>query len=129
MPGIGDAIVGGIFPVVSAALEKVHQLAIGTGCVTSLTVHNYNATARTILLLDQTATPIAFSTTAVTPIWAMPVAGLSTTPGFVDKDWTVAPLQFKNGLWIVLSTVLNNPFSCTTTGTADLFVSATINQA
>lgn len=129
MPSVGDIFVGGIAPVVSQKLEQDHQLATKTGSLTSLTVHNYNATARMILLLDQTADPTLYVAQAVLPIWFMPISGLSTTPGFVDKDWTVAPLQFKNGLWIVLSTVLTTPFSCTTTATNDLAMSGSVNLA
>lgn len=131
MPGVGDALIGGIKPVVTTALTGAFNIsAKGPGALTALTVMNFDTGGgRMVLLLDQVASPAAFSATAVTPIWFWFLAAASSTvPTAVAADWTVAPLQFVNGLWVVLSTVLTTPFSCTTAGNV-MAASATINLA
>ena len=130
MANIGDLIVGGVYPVVSGALGKGLELSTKAGELHAITIHNYNATARMVLLLDQTADPTSYSAQAVTPLWALPITGSGTGgPGYITADWTTVPLAFKNGLWVLLSTVLTTPFSATATGTADGFFSAQIDNA
>lgn len=128
MPTFPELMIGGIAPVYSTALEAAHQLATKSGSIETLTVLNTNATARFVLLLDQLTSPAGQTTLAVTPIWAFPVNGLSTTPGTLSVDWTVGTMQFKNGLWVVLSTVLTTPFSLTTAG-ADGYFSALVQTS
>ena len=127
MPNVGDLLIGGSLPIASIALEGAHQLATKTGSISLITVLNYNATPRHVLFLDQLASPAAYSTQAVTPIWFYAVAGLaSNLPGFFKIDFANAPIQFKNGLWVVMSSVNTTPFSCTTVA-ADMAMSALVN--
>lgn len=129
MPGYGDLFVGGIKPIVSAALEVSHRLAVGTGSLTWMTVHNYNATARTVLLLD-TASVTQPANGAVTPIWAYPIAGSTATgPGAFGVDFTNPPIQFVNGLWVIMTTSLTTPFTLTAAGASDGYFSAGVNLA
>lgn len=119
---VGDLLYTGVKPVVSTALEGSHRLAVGSGSIYTLTTHNYNATARTILLFDSATLP---ANGGVTPIWAFPIAALSTTPGTVTVSWSDIPLGFVNGLWVCLSTVLTTPFTLTLAG-VDGFFSAQV---
>lgn len=126
MPTFPELLIGGVAPIVSATLEVSHQLATKSGSISSLTAHNYNASARMVLLIDSATAPTAG---AVTPIWAFPIAALATTPGTVDEKWNSGTLQFKNGLWVGLSTVLTTPFTLTLAGANDGFFSAVIQTS
>lgn len=126
MPDFPELLIGGVAPVVSTALEANHQLATKSGSISSLTVHNYAGSARLVLLIDSATTP---ANGAVTPIWAFPIAALATTPGTVDRNWIAGTLQFKNGLWVGLSTVLTTPFTLTLAGATDGFFSAVVQTS
>lgn len=130
MPNIGDLAVGGIRPIVSVALEAQHQMALGSGVLYNLTVLNYGAAANLVLLLDQTASPAGYSGTAVTPIWAYPIAASAAGgPGLltVGGAFLTPPIAFRNGLWVMLSSGLTTPFSATS-GTASGYFSALVQQ-
>ncbi len=130
MPSPGDLYVGGIKPVVSSALTSAFQLsAKGPGVLYDLTALNFNATARMVLLLDQVPSPANASGTSVSPIWFYPIAGLATTPGPVGLGYFVPPIQFVNGLWVILSTVLTTPYTATTSTTADGAFSALVQTS
>ena len=115
-----DIYVGGIPITKSTSTQGLigyFQLsAKGPGQLWSLSVLNYDTSnAKTVMLLDQTASPASYSTTTVAPIFAAPIAvGSATTgPGYFSPGG-LPPIQFINGLWVVLSTVLTSPYSCTT---------------
>ena len=118
MPNLGDLYIGGI-PVTSSPSPLIgyFQLsATGPGAIYSLTVLNFDTSnAKMVMLLDQTANPSGYSTTAVQSIFSGPIAAgsSSTGPGYFSPG-QFPPMQFKNGLWVVLSTVLTTAFSCTT---------------
>ncbi len=120
MASIGDLIIGGHTPIVSQTFEVSHQLAkTGPGQVYDLTAHNYNASVRMVLLLDQIAAPV---NGAVTPIFAWPIAGSTAGgPGTFSLAYLVPPLRFLNGLWVILSTVMTTPFTLTTAGATDAY--------
>lgn len=130
MPNIGDLAVGGIRPVVSPALQAALQLAIGSGVVYNLVVLNYAAAASQVLLLDQTASPAGYSGTAVTPIWAFPIAASTAAgPGTLGGGaFLTPPIAFRNGLWVMLSTVITSPFTATAAGATAGYFSALVQQ-
>lgn len=136
MPGYGDIFVGGLPPTTSPALANGLQLAGKTGAITWLTVHNYNAAARMVLLLSalpaNNPNPIVYNGIAVSPIWAYPISGASGgIPGTLPVDWTNPPVQFTGQLWVVLSTVLTTPYTCTTSTSSpgDGYFAAGVNLA
>ena len=112
MASVGDLYIGGLDAFASPSLENFRQVKVaGPICLYSLTAHNYNATARMILLIDSATQPV---NGAVTPKWAWPIAASTAAgPGVVSAEWAIPPLKFINGMWVCLSTVLTTPFTLT----------------
>lgn len=124
MPNFGDIQVGGLPNGQSTALETAHQIAIGPGQLWSLTALNFSTSnAGMILLLDQTASPTGYSSTAVTPIYFAPIAVGSATngPGMLAPAGIPA-VYFTNGLWVLLSSVVTTPFTATAMGANGAFI-------
>jgi hypothetical protein len=121
---IGDLFIGGHTPVVSTALEPSHRLlATGPGALYDLTVLNFNASARLVLVIDSNSltAPTTIDGVSNRLIWSFPVAGLSTTPGPLAAAWEIPPMRFLNGLWVALSTTLTTPFTIVAAGNDGFF--------
>jgi len=120
VPNVGDLFVGGVRPTLSGALLPAFQIEDECGALYDITILNFSASARLVMLLDQLASPIGAVGQAVNPLWVYPIAGSTAFgPGTLPVGYLIPPLQFLNGLWAVLSTNLTNPYSLTTTATND----------
>lgn len=131
MANIGDLYITGIKPVVSTALEANHRLsATGPGVLYYLNAQNYNLSGRLVLLIDSSSATAP--TTATGLLWAgvLPAAQPAGNNPVTPKDmvWDVPPMQFINGLWVVLSTILTTPFTIAA-ATADGFFSAMLQTS
>lgn len=131
MPGYADLFVGGIKPGQSTALENSHRIAVGTGALTTLSVLNFDTTARLILLFDTASATQPTNGAGATPVYFFPIAaGTSNGPAQgLGFDWTIPPLQFTNGLWIVVSSTITTPFTLTAVTTNQCCFVWQINQA
>ena len=126
MASVGDLLIGGLESSKTTALANAFQIkANGPVSLSTLTVHNYNASARMVLLLDLVLAPSVTvpQAGAYFPVYAFPIAASTTAgPGAFTFQWAPFPLKFVSGCWVVLSTTLTSPFVLTYSGTSDGYI-------